>query len=479
MLLLVSLARADTSSASFAEDAGDWDGGAVAGGVLVLADTSAVLSTGEMTSFELTARVRLLDGERLTVSAGGVSFTADYTEGGGISVGEDALPFTAEELTWEAGEAAIASLGDPDLLRTDDGWFLYGDDGEGVVVGTSADSGETWSFAEEPALSAGAGASVVELDGAFVMFYACETSICRATSSDGTTFGDGAEVLAPGADFDASGLGSPSVAVDDDGTWWMWYAVPETGATGLAVSDDGEAWTRSAELASSAERLAMLDGAWTEFGWEGVYSLGDSLAWATGGDDAAFSDSSADIAPILSTAPWVASEMDAASVALDGTTWLLAVAGDGGTGLAHSLPCPGAWGSLSMTWDGATLSASWNGGPARTADLASASDITIAATGTGQVDEASVTWAASARDTGSAVGDTADTARTGDTGETGETGAVADSGGPSDSGDSGFAGYTASQLTGEKGGCSATGRAPGWMQALTVVLAVMGRRVRR
>ena len=96
MIALVGIAEAASSSASFATDAGGWDGGAVADGVLSATDSDISLSLGAVDELHAQLRVRLASGERLTVTVGGVELTATYSAGGALDLAGLEAPLPLE-----------------------------------------------------------------------------------------------------------------------------------------------------------------------------------------------------------------------------------------------------------------------------------------------------------------------------------------------------------------------------------------------
>ena len=465
MLFLVQLAFAASSASSFATDAGDWSGGSVSDGVLVLSDESTSLDVGDVSSFTFTARMRLASGNAFTLDLGDdCAFTADYADAHDLRFGIDSQPFGAAELAFDAdsspdvqGSATSESGGvsDPDLVSFNDQWWMLytATDGSGnssIHASVSTDLG-SWSAADLGLDDASAPAAVVD-GGELVVYYAANGSIWR-TTTDGSTFETATVALAPGPDFDASGLGNPSVVLGDDGTWRLWYSVPETGGTGLATSADGVTFTREGELSSDGARLGGLDVISGQFGLEGVYTLVDSVGLAEGGSDATFSDSASDLLPVLAMnqAAWSEGGFGSAAVVRNGMDLHLFVdaLNDGTRVVGHvaSAPEPGTWGSLQVAWDGFTATATWNGATAMTCSLIALDAFTIQADGTAEIDETEVSYEPASTDSA----DTGDTAPPGDTADS--AGDTSDTGGSLDSADTGSAGFNAGEWLGEPGGC--------------------------
>lgn len=474
MLLLVTSALAASSATSFATDPGEWVGGTLENGVLSVADTPATLDLGILTSFTFTARLRLAEGDAFRVAADDVcSFTADYTDTHALSLASTTQPFGLSELGFHAAPAPAlspngdpseaAGVGDPDLVSFNGSWWLFytaTDLGglSSIHAATSPDR-QTWTPVTGLQLDGGAQPdAVVAADGTLVLFYTVGGTIYRTASADGLDFDFPNVALAPGAGFDSSGLGHPSATLDDDGAWHLWYAVPATGATGLASSTDGLSFTRVAELSPDGSRLAALDVTSGDLGLEGVYSMLDSLGLAEGGTDGRFDDSRGDLRPVLSMndTAWSEGGFGTASltrVGVDLVAYVDAV-NDGARviGEIQSAPEPGTWGSLVLSWDGALLTASWNGGPELICPLTDPGVFTVSATGVVELDETRVDYTLDAVDTG-------DTGQPSDSG--GDSGA-GDSGSPStDSADTGgMVGFNAGEWLGEPGGCGCDSSSP-------------------
>lgn len=485
--LLFSPALAATNAASFETDAGDWVGGTVGGGNLSIAAGTATLTIPGMTQFTLTARVRVASGSTFSLTTGTEAFQARYGADGGITFAGEKEAMPAGEVVWSPRTAAVlahqqtweaAGLADPEIVKIDGEWRLYytgiGVDGTpSIGVATSPD-GATWTRRAASVVS-GAAPDVVVGDVGVSMYYACGSEICLAASDDGLTFVDDGPILSPGSGFDASGLGSPSVARDELGGWHLWYSVPATGATGHATSSDGLSWTRDAEVSGDDTRLYQSDVIGDAFGFDAIYTLGDALGMTPGAVDATLGSGSGDIRPIIGTGStsWAATTIGSAGLILDGSSWKMAFAGDGSIGLADGTPTAGQWRQLVMDWDGTTLSAAWEGAPPMTTEFAGGDTFMVLTDGVVEMSEVAVAYAV--------AGDTGDTAES-DTGtvdtadsaaDTAADDAAEDSGGP----DVGF--LNASQRAHEIGGYCATanGRAT-WLLTLGALLAAAVRRRR-
>jgi len=461
MLLLLAAAHAATSSTSFSTDAGDWTGGEVSGGVLVV-ETATSLDLDALTSFALTARVRLAEGDQLAVSLSDTcSFEVDYTGSRSITLAERSAPFALAELALDAGgtalgpSAAQTGVGDPDVVAWDGGWWMLhtATDAAGatsLAVAASSDLATWTTVAGWGVADAAQPAGVVTDDGALVVYYAAGGSLWRTVADDGVSFDAPTVALAPGAGFDASGLGHPSVLLDADGTWHLWYTVPASGASGYATSADGLTYTRAGELSADQSRLAGVDVVDDTLGLEGAYTLLDSVGLAVGGDDPLFADSSGDRRPAfsMSQASWSDGGFGTSSLVRDDGDVGLFVDGLDGErrviGRIDATPVPGTWVTLRMSWDGTTLVGSWNDGPDLECGLASWSGLELMVSGRAEIDEVQVDYTAAVDDTGDTADTGDDTADTGD--DTGDTAA--------DTGDtaSGPA-YNAGEWLGEPGGC--------------------------
>lgn len=490
MLFLVAFALAGTSAASFATDAGDWDGGTVTGGALVLVDDAATLDVGAVTSFEFTARMRLASGEAFRAELSNACvLRADYSVEQDVSFNTESVPFGVEELELlpDAGFVLApgtstpegAGVSDPDVVYFSGKWWMFytatsSVGGTEVHAATSYDL-ESWTRFTSVALAGGSQPAAVVDGTELVLYYAQSGSIYRTTSSDGTTFAFPSVALAPGPGFDATGLGHPSVLLDD-GAWRLFYGVPATGATGSATSSDGLSFTRDAELSTDDSRLGALDVADDVFGLEGVYTMLDAVGFARAGDDAAFADDSADLLPVLgiNDAAWSDGGFGtSALVRNEGELTLFVDAVDAGArGIARvaTAPSPGTWGTLSITWDGTTATASWNGGPALTCPMADFEALVMGAEGQVEIDEAEITYVAVQG------GDTA----TLDTADTGDSAAATDSGDTAapDTADTGV-GFNAGEWMGEPGGCGCDSSGGAGMAASVSAALLLLRAARR
>jgi hypothetical protein len=487
MLLLVSFAFAGSSATSFATDPGDWSGGTLGNGVLTVVDDEVTLDLGVLTSFTFTARMRLAEGDAFTVSVDDTcAFAAEYTGAAALRLGASTQPFGLPELAFSAAAAPAVSpgtlpaeaagVGDPDVVSFNGAWWMFytaTDLGGATSVraATSPDL-QTWTAVDDLQLDGGAEpAALVTDDGTLVVYYAVAGSIYRTSSSDGVDFAFPNVALSPGPGFDASGLGHPSVTVDADGAWHLWYGVPATGATGAAASADGLSFTRVAELNADASRLAGLDVDATDLGFEGIYTMIDSVGFADGGDDGTFSDAASDLRPVLAMneTAWSEGGFGTASLVHDGDARVGFVdAVHDGTrviGRVDSAPEPGTWGSLVLTWDGTTLGATWNDGPELTCAVTDPGPFVVRANGTVELDETRLDYTMDAADTADTAGTPTDSGP-GDSGDEEDTGDDA-----LDSADTGAMSFNAGEWLGEPGGCGcqSTSPAPRPTQALSAL----------
>ncbi len=493
MLLLVSVAIAGSSASSFATDGGDWVGGSVAGGVLVLQDTAGDLDLGQVLTFELTARARLATGDRFEVQlSDDCALSVDYTGARSIGFGTGAVPFAAAELEMLPDSGALLSpmadelggIRHPDVVEFGGHWWMFygAADAAGahsVHAATSSDLA-TWTRVEGLSLPGASEPTAVVEATSLVLYYTDGGSIWRTESDDGLSFDFPTVALAPGPGFDAAGLGHPSMLFDGDGLWRLWYGVPTTGASGSASSADGLTFTRDAELWPDATRLSGLDVTDGTLGFEAVYTMLDSVGFASSPDDSTFADDSTDVRPalVMNQAAWSDGGFGTAALVRNGVDLSVFVdAMDDGVsviGRVATRPEPGTWGALTMTWDGSEVLASWNGGPTQSCALGAFEGISIVGVGRAEIDEVRVDYSADAgvdtADTGGTdTGDSADSADTADTGDT-----------AADSADTGGPAYNAGEWLGEPGGCGCeSGAGGGGVAGLMLAGALAQRRRRR
>lgn len=398
-MALLWLASAWASSATV----DDWDGGEEVAGVWTLTDGTAELALGAVAAFRVDARLRLAEGEAFTFTAGEVELRADYGPGGALGFAGSTRPFPADELTWTVdAEPALspeldwegAGLGAPELVVQDGAWLVYYA-AEGGIGHARTEDGVTWTRLADPILDGSSPTAVADGDGV-VMIYGCGGALCRATSTDGADFVDEGTVVDAGTE--------PSLALDAAGTWHLWYR-REDGTRAWATSLDGVDWS---EAGDADDRLDGLDAWAGDYGFEGLYSVGDGIGWALGGDDATFASAAADRVPVVEAdaAGWSGDGVAEPAYAVDGATpHLLYAARDGErevVGHAVAAPTLGAWVDLTLSWDGATARLEWNDAPAVTATLDAVDRLVLGAEGTVEVYRLDVEW--------TTVGDAGDTA---------------------------------------------------------------------
>ncbi len=479
MLIVLAPAFAGTLSTSFLTDSGAWTGGVLEDGVLSVRAGEASLAPGAMTAFTLTARVRLVDGEALTLRAGDATLAAAYTEGGGLTFGSEAAPLPLEEQRWTPDATAVAPGGAPSIVAFADEWRLYTEVGGAIAVATSTDG---VTFEPASVLAGGGTAPEAVVDGdTVVLFSICGVSVCRASSPDGVTFVEEGVALAA-ADTDSAVLAAPAVAVLADGSWYMWVADGETGATSAASSPDGFEWSWLGAITTDGARLHGLDIAAFSAGIVAAWDDADGVTVGPGGADGGLAPAVWDrLALGAGFAAWSPDAPVSPALLLDGATWTLWAEGrDGGAGVIGrtvGTPTPGTWVGVVLTWDGVTASTSWGEGSTLSAPLTAAESLVFGTAGRLEIDEAQLTF--------TLVGDDDTGTDTGDSGETGETGGDTGDTAPVDSAaDTAVVpSYNASELSGEPGGwgCSTPVRpgAAGLFFAALALASSLCRKERR
>lgn len=199
----------------------------------------------------------------------------------------------------------------------------------GVALSTSTD-GVTFTDSSAPVfdfsdldyvgVAALASSVVVQPDGTWVMyFYIWDTyswprstsSIGRATAPapEGPWTPDPQPVLVPGGpgEWDSLSVRSPSVVVDADGTWHLWYAGSGGGkaAIGHATSRDGITWTKDAEPVLSA----------AEDGWDGEFVHQPRVTAGPDGYVMAYAE------PSSISSPASVTQEHGLAISDDGVTW--------------------------------------------------------------------------------------------------------------------------------------------------------------
>ena len=489
MVLLATFAHAGTSAASFATDAGEWLGGTVSGGVLALTNEESTFVADSITSFTVTARVRVTSGTAISFSAGDATFSATYGPGGALSLGESRAPFAVSELSFvsDAGPVLVPGTGeieirDPEIIAFNSTYFLYytAIDDTGAASVRLATSTDMATFTHvDTAILTDASAPAAEVDGTTIsLAFARSGSVRFAGSADGFVATESITSLGAGSDFDADGLDAPALVIAD-GVHRLWYNALTSGQTGYATSADGTTYTRESALTDDSDRLFGLDVGSGVFGLEAIYTMGDSLGYTLGGVDPTFSAESNDIRPLVSTndAAWADGGFGSPSLLRVGEQLYVYVAavdeGQAVIGRFVGEPSPGSWATLSFTWDGTTATAQWNDGPALTTVLSAVDTLAFIASGTAEIDEVTVSYS-SASDTGAIdSGEPSDTA-TLDT-------AVVDTGTPVDSAALDTAGgMNAGEWLGDPGGCGCNQGVPAAPMVLSLVgtAALLNRRRR-
>lgn len=476
-LLLVPAALAtDLYEDTFLADNGRWSGGSVADGVLTVQDGDATLLLGEITALEATLLLRKDDAGSLSLVLGDQSWTAAYTNDGGLSLGEQGIPFPEPHRVWVPDDEPLLREG-PDVwdagnvlhcdvhYEASTGlWYLYytGEMSPGyayrqIGVALSTD-GVTWEeYAGNPILTIDYDRTTVDgihvhmpsvvvdpSDGAWHMYYSCYQNsvgnrICHATSDDGLAWTPQGVVLDLGAtgEFDSGSLRMPDVQIDASGTWHMLYngTDPEQhyGPTGYATSADGVTWTKGGEITADETRLQGGGLVQTAYGVEQYWNCADVFcySWADPSDWTTWTDEDGVILE-KGWADWSSGYIQAPTLwVVDNTyhMWFNAYdyAVDDET-LAHarSEPAPGETFELALRWDGTTLSASFDGGPTLETVASGVTSLTLRATGAATLDEIRVLTEPASTDSGGQ--DSAD-----DSGDAADSGEETDSAAPADS----------------------------------------------
>ncbi|MCP4803822.1 MAG: hypothetical protein GY913_17705 [Proteobacteria bacterium] len=445
-MLWISLAYAGSAQTDFDEEG--LFPGAVEGGNLVVTDSSS-WTLEQLLELEGQLRLRLTEGDQVSVSIGSESWTAAYTEGGGVGVERhvvhtpshrawvpDAVPTIEPDGEWWDGNNTLHC----DVLERDGTTRLYwtGEMTPGyayrqIGFATSVDL-QTWTESEtNPVLTIDYNRetidgihvhmpTVVEQTGAWTMLYSCYQNdlgnrLCRATSDDGEVWSPQGIALDFGGtgEFDEGSLRMPEMWVGDDGTWHVLYNGTEPGEhygpTGYATSPDGVTWTKQGAITDDENLLQGGGLVRTPYGLEQVYNV-----------DAHFETAIADPAdpsvwtPLVDTLgesltpdrlpdDYGAGYIQAPTLLdREGTLhmWFNAYGADADATFherlwhARSVPQPGAWYDLAFRWDGESLWVEWTDDlglvASQTVDVAEVDTVTIQATGRAEVDSASLSW---------------------------------------------------------------------------------------
>lgn len=446
-MFLLSFALAATYEDDLSTDQGRWSGGVISGGVLTVTDT-AQLELGALTGFSGSLRLRLVEGASLALQAGTATWQASYTDGGGLSLGEHALPFPLDHIQLQIDAQPVlgpdgmtwdgANTLHPEIIEHDGTYFLYwtGEMTPGyayrqIGVATSTD-GVTWTeYAGNPILTIDYSGDidgvhvhmptvVIDGAGAWHMYYACYQNnvgnrICHATSADGYTWAPQGMALDKGGTgaFDEGSLRSPDVWIDDGGTWHMLYngTDPEEhyGPTGYATSPDGWTWTKLGAVSADKYFLqggGVLDTPWGLYQWyncQDVFCVAtadpaDPSDWTYVGNALGKASSTWDAGYIQAPSPWLIGTtyhmwFNAYGYLGDASVWNERIAH------ARSVPTPGAWIDLDVAWDGATLTVTQQGVALSTA-LTAADALMITVSGTAELDSISLDYTEAVIDTG-------------------------------------------------------------------------------
>ena len=260
--------------------------------------------------------------------------------------------------------------------------------------------------------------TVVEREGSWTMLYSCYQNdlgnrLCRATSTDGDTWTPQGMALDFGAEgeFDEGSLRMPEMWVGDDGTWHLLYNGTEPGEhygpTGYATSEDGVTWTKHGAITDDQDFLQGGGVIQTPYGLEQVYNFQDHFetAVASTDDAATWTRLGTSLEKAALPDDWGGGYIQAPTLLEREATlhmWFNAYGADG-DGVyherlwhAHSVPQPGAWTTLSFTWEGEQLWMQWADDDgllaSQTVEAANVSGITLRATGRGEVDSARLSW---------------------------------------------------------------------------------------
>jgi hypothetical protein len=452
LLLLAPPASAGALTDDLSTDAGRFDGGVIADGVLTVTDGDAGLALGELTALQGRLRLRLREGDALRLQIGDAIWMSTYDESGGVSLNGAGIPHPPGHLrlvpeadpviapgpeVWDAGDALHCEVAQ-DPATGEYRLFWTGAlprDGYGyrqIGLATSPDAASWTRHSANPVLSIAYDLTAV--DGVHVhmptvvhngagwqMFYACYQNdvgnrICRASSPDGLSWtpeGVALDLGGPG-DFDEGSLRQPDVLIGEDGVWHMLYngTAPDEhyGPTGYATSTDGRSWTKHGPITADGARLQGGGMAWSPYGVQQWWNCDDAFCHSVAAADdlSAWTD---DPEPVLRKgwAPWADGYIQAPSPLLIGTTWHLWFNGYTYTdtferlGHARTEPVAGPWFELEFDWDGETLRVRHDGAT-HEAPLASLAGLQIGAAGAAELDQIELSWTEAEPDSGGADG---------------------------------------------------------------------------
>jgi len=458
-MLVIATSQAGEYTADFTTDDGRWLGGEISDGLLLVEDDTAELALENLETLSGTLTLRMASEGSAQITAG-AAWLAEYIDGGGISLGDESLPFPYGHRQWIPDDAPVLA---PDKDYWDGShtnhcdvhydestklFYLYwtGSMADGypyrqIAVATSAD-GETWSpYEGNPILTIDYGdglegihvhmpSVLVDSDGLWHMYYSCYQNnignrICHATSTDGLSWERRGVLLDRGEDgtFDAGSLRSPEALIGQDGLWHIFYNGTDPkehyGPTGYATSKDGETWTKYGAI--TADKTALQYGGMLEtpYGVEQWYNCYDVFCYAHADPDD-LTSWTIESGAVLEKgwADWNDGYIQAPSPWLLGTTyhmWFNAYSYSTDQEVithAETAPLFGEGFVLSVEWDGETLSMQLDDGPVLGTSVKEISALSLQATGRLEVDSISLSWteAAETYDTDDSDGtdDTAD-----------------------------------------------------------------------
>jgi uncharacterized protein (TIGR03382 family) len=446
LTLLCSAPLAGSLDTSF-DDPGDaWPGAEVRDGVMAVEHGSAVLELEHLLSLEGSLRLRLAQGEGVSLVLG-EAWVADYTASGGISLGGEPAAFPPSHRQWRVDsqptlqpdgqhwdgantlhcDVAEAASGERFLYWT--GELTPGYGYRQIGLARSWDL-EAWQEHEDnPVLSVDFDLTsvdgvhvhmpaVVVTDTGWHMLYSCYQNdvgnrICRATSTDGVAWTPQGVALDLGEEgaFDSASLRQPELWIGDDGTWHLLYNGTDPdghyGPTAWATSPDGVSWTKQGVIAEDEDFLQGGGVLRTPYGLEQWFNCADAFchAWADPADPATWTPSAAGLAKTTLPDSYGAGYIQAPSLLAVGPTqhmWFNAYGSDAEGSFherifhATSEPVPGGWLDIELAWDGATLGMAWTDDQGMKASLEAPAEevegLFIEVQGSAEVDDVHLSW---------------------------------------------------------------------------------------